>query len=284
MAGMAVSVVFASVLGCYLLWRGSEFALKELVYENKAFAIDQIEAQTDGVLSVDQVRRWSGAKIGDNLFALDLERVRRDLRMVSLIESVSVERILPRTLRIRVAEREPLAQLSLIRPRPGGGVETATFQLDVEGCVMAPVDSRYYSHPPAQPLDQLPVITGPNGNEVQIGRRIESPQAQAALQLIVAFDHSPMAGLVDLKRIDASCSEVLVVTTAQGSEVTFGLTNLDGQLRRWAEVYEAGQKMGRAIASLDLAVTNNVPLRFLEASVTPVVAPKLPKPPRKKHV
>ena len=52
---------------------------------------------------------------------------------------------------------------------------------------------------------------------------MDSPQVQAALQLITAFNSSPMAGLVDLQRIGVSAPEVLVVTTAQGSEITFGL-------------------------------------------------------------
>ena len=38
--------------------------------------------------------------------------------------------------------------------------------------------------------------------------------------------------------------------------------------------------------TLDLAVTNNIPLRWLEASAVPPAAPKSPKPlrPKKKHV
>ena len=95
-----------------------------------------------------------------------------------------------------------------------------------------------------------------------------------------------MAGLVDLKRVDVSSPEVLVVTTGQGSEVTFGLTDLEQQLRRWHAIFELGQKMGKAIATLDLAVTNNIPLRWLEASAVPPAPPKSPKPlrPKKKHV
>ena len=73
--------------------------------------------QTDGVISVDQLRRWAGVKPEENLLALDLARVKRDLEMVPLVQSVSVERILPRTLRIRITEREPIAQVNVPRPR-----------------------------------------------------------------------------------------------------------------------------------------------------------------------
>jgi hypothetical protein len=67
------------------------------------------------------------------------------------------------------------------------------------------------------------------------------------------------------------------VKTGQGCEVTFGLQNLDQQFRRWRDVYEMGLRMRKGnLASLDLAVTNNVPARWLEASVVPPPA-KIPK-------
>ena len=116
--------------------------------------------------------------------------------------------------------------------------------------------------------------------------KIDSPQARAALQLIASFESSAMAGLVDLKRIDVSEPEVLVVTTGQGSEITFSLDNFDQQLPRWQAVHEFGLKMNRVIATLDLAVPNNVPARWLEASTLPPSTPKTAKPLRirKKNV
>ena len=92
--------------------------------------------------------------------------------------------------------------------------------------------------------------------------------------------------LADLQQIDVSSPEVLVVTTGQGSEIAFGLSDPEEQLRHWHRVFIEGQKAGKAIASLDLAVSNNMPARFLEASAVPPIPPKLPKPlhTKKKHV
>ena len=286
MGAIGLGAVFATVFGLYLLYRTGEWALNRLVYENKAFAIQEIDVQTDGVIPPDQLRRWAGVKQEENLLALDLARVKRDLELVPLVQSVSVERILPHTLRIRITEREPIGQVNIPRPRRGGGVELAVYQLDADGYVMVPLDPRQRATLLNQPSDALPVICGINGSELQSGRRIGAPQVQAALQLIIAFEQSPMAGLVDLRRIDVSSPEVLVVTTGQGSEVTFALTDLEQQLRRWHTVFELGQKTSNAIATLDLAVTNNIPVRWLEASAVPAAAPKLPKPlrSRKKHV
>jgi cell division septal protein FtsQ len=282
LAVLAVGVVFGTVFGLYLLWRIVGWALNRFVYENRTFAIQQIEVQTDGVIAADQLRLWAGVKLGNNLLALDLARVKRDLELSPLIGSVSVERILPRTLRIHVTEREPVAQVNVPRRDARGGVEVAVFQIDAEGYVMVPLDPQQRAMPISQVDDQLPVLGGLNPRELQPGRRIESPQVQAAMRLIAEFGRSPMAGLVDLRRIDVSAPEVLVATTGQGSKVTFALQDLERQLRRWREIYSLGQDMNQVIATLDLAVPNNIPARWIEASAAPAVTPKPPKPLRNK--
>ena len=158
--------------------------------------------------------------------------------------------------------------------------------MDADGYVILPLDPRQRATPLSQPNDTLPAIIGINPSDLQPGRRIVSPQVQAALQLIVAFDQSPMAGAADLKHIDVSSSSVLLVTTGQVSEVTFGFMDLERQLRRWHEILESGQKINKAIATLDLAVTNNIPARWIDASAVPPVIPRQAKTlrPQKKHV
>jgi cell division septal protein FtsQ len=273
--------------GLYLLWRVGEVALNAFVYQNADFAIQQIDVTTDGVIAPDQLRRWTGVKPGANLIALDLAAVKRNLELVSVIDSVSVERVLPRTLKIRVTEREPIAQVNVPRADGASGIAVSVFQLDADGMVMQPLDPRLCTVPLAQMNSQLPVIAGLNAFQLQPGRRVESPPVQAALRLIAAFEKSPMAGLVDLRRVDVSAPGVVMATTGQGSEIIFGLDNLDQQLRRWRQIYDLGLRQQRAIATADLAVANNVPVRWMLASAAPVaVTPKAVKPikNRKKNV
>lgn len=285
LAAAALGVVFASVLGVYSLWRASDWALNRLVYENETFAIDRIEVRTDGVLSLDQLRRWTGVRPGQNLFALDLRQVQRNLEMVSSIQFASVERILPRTLRVQVTEREPLARVKLSRLRPGGGVETTVFELDASGWVMLPPEPGQRAAP-APPSEPVPLLCGLSASEIQVGRRVESPAVQAALQFLQAFEHSPMQPLVDVRRVDVSARNVLILTTGQGSEITLGLRDPDHQLRRWRQIHDATQRAGKAIAKLDLAVSNNVPALLVDSSTLPAAPPKAPKTstPRRKHV
>ena len=278
LARVSFLVVFGTLFTLFLLWKIGEASLNTFVYDNPDFAIQVIDAQTDGKIAPDQLRRWTGVKLGSSLIQLRLAEVKRNLEMVSMIESVSVERVLPHTLKVRVTERVPIAQVNFPRADATGGITVSVYQLDADGVVIQPLDPRVCAVPLAQVNPQLPVIAGLNYFQIVAGRRIDQPQLQAALQLIDSFDRSPMAGMVDLQRVDVSQPRVIVATTGQGSEVTFSLDNLDLQLRRWQQIYNLGVQQQKTIATVDLAVANNVPIHWMTASVAPVVTPKTVKP------
>ena len=267
------AVCFGTLFGLYLFWRTGEWALNRFVYENPDFAVQNIDVQSSGTISEDQLRRWSGVKLGENLIALDLAAVKRNLEMASAIDSASVERILPHTLRIRVTERAAVAQVDVAR---GGkdGFSISVFHLDGNGFVMQPLDPAQSIVPLDQMSDSLPIVTGLNVFQLQPGHRLATPEILAALKMIAKFPGSPMAGLTELQRVDVSSSRVFVVTTVQGGEITFGLDQLDEQLARWREIYDLGQRMNKTIASVDLAVANNVPVRWTEKISAPSPAPK----------
>jgi cell division septal protein FtsQ len=268
------AVGFGTLFGLYLFWRAGEWTLDKFVYENPDFAVQQIDVQSTGTISEDQLRRWSGVKLGQNLIALDLAVVKRNLEMASAIDSASVERVLPHTLKIRVTERAAVAQVDVPRAAPGeNGISISVFQLDANGYVMQPLDPRQSIVSLAQ-MNTLPVVTGMNDFQLQAGHRLVTPEILAALKLVAAFPNSPMAGLAELQRVDVSSPRVFVVTTVQGGEITFGLDHLNEQLARWREIYDLGQRMNRMIASVDLAVENNVPVRWAEKISAPSPAPK----------
>jgi len=273
---LGVGALGGALLGALLLWRGGVWVLNRLVYENAAFAIQSVEVRGNERFAAEQVRRWARVRVGENLLALDLGRVERDLRSVPWLGAVAVERILPGTLRLRVSEREAVAQVLVPRAKPGGGVEAAVFLVDAQGFVLLPMDPQQRVAPLVPTAEGLPVLAGIPPRDLLPGRRLASPPTDGALGLISRFAFSQMAGLVDLRRVDVSVPGVLVVTTGQGSEVTLGLADLDGQLRRWRKIHELGLQLKRSAASIDLAVSNNVPVRWLEANVIPVPA----KPPK----
>src|SRR5205814_584475 len=107
-----------------------------------------------------------------------------------------------------------------------------------------------------------------------------------ALRLISEFNRSAMLGLVDVGAIDLSVPQLLQVSTGQGALITFSVENLDLQLRRWRLVHDYASHSGKAVASLDLSVSNNVPARWLETAAAPLPRPKplKPSPYKKRHV
>ncbi len=267
-------------LGLYLVWRIFFFALDLFLYQNPDFALQQILVQTDGKLPAEDIRRQSGVSVGTNLFCFKLMGVKQNLlNKLPMIESVSVERVLPHILRIRVVEREPLAQVTVPRGMANNEPILAVWQLDTSGVVMAPLDPREAVVPLARVNPGLPLICGANAQAAVMGRRVDAekyPEVIAALRFVEAFQKSPMLGLVDLRRVDISSPGVLVVTTGQGGQITFGLANTEQQLRRWREIYDYGKRMNKGdIASADLAVANNVPVRWTLASVVPTSPPTI---------
>jgi cell division septal protein FtsQ len=216
-------------------------------------------------------------KLGANLIHLDLAEVKRNLEMVSMIDSVSVERVLPHTLKVRVTERDPIAQVDVPHVDANGAISVSVYQLDADGVVVQPLDPRVCTVPLAEVNPQLPVIAGLNYFQLQPGHRIELPQVQAALRLVAAFDRSSLAGMVELQRVDVSQPRVIVAATGQGSEVTFGLDHVEQELQRWQEIYNYGAQQQKTIAAADLAVANNVPVLWMTASAAPAVAPKTVK-------
>ena len=143
----AIGVPAVTVFGLYLLWRTGEWALDKFVYENADFAIQRVDVQTDGVIAPDQLRSWSGVKPGANLIALDLASVKRNLELWPVIGSVSVERVLPRTLKIRVTERKPIAQINM--PRAVGAFRHVGFPVEaypVDYTTTGPADAGHLSN------------------------------------------------------------------------------------------------------------------------------------------
>ncbi len=261
----ALGVLFGLGFAMLIFSRGGGALLDRVVYRNPAFAIHHLDVETDGVFSLEQLRIWAGVKLRDNLMAVDLARVKRDLELIPAIESVVVERVLPHTLRIRVTERIPIAEVTFPLLRAGAVNSHGVYRLDAKGFFIFPVEPQQRATP-APTNTHFPVVVGIPPADIRPGWQSELPQVLAALRLIQAFERSPLNASFDLKQIDVSIPNVLQITTSQNCEVILGLVDLERQLRRWRAISTYGQKAGRQLTWLDLSVSNNVPSRWLDTS------------------
>jgi hypothetical protein len=287
MAATAMAISTGIVLSLFVCWKGGEFLLDQYVYTNPSFALERLDIETDGIIPTEQIKAWASLKKGQNVLAMDLARIKRDLEMVPLIESASVERILPKQLIIRVREREPIARINIFAPRSSDGLlELTPIFLDEHGMVISPVLRTLNAQAFDAATRFLPTIIGFPPAAFRPGHPLQSPQVLAALKWIRCFQRSELAGRVDVRSIDVSSETSLMVSTEQGNEVSFAYHGFETQLARWRKVHDFATERRRLIASLDLAVTNYVPARWLDItnSVTPLTRPLQTSPYRKKHV
>ena len=291
-AGIALGISFAVILLCAALWKGGGFALDQLLYSNPAFEIKHLIAESDGLLSPAQIQRWSGVKEGDNLMAVDLALVQRNLALVPLIKSAAVIRRPPETLQLSVTERVPIARVCLLKRVEGtGSLEPSTVYLDAQGYVL-PWLPRAGTSPAIMAAEaranSLPSIIGLAPESLKLGVALRSPQIDATLQWVLGFQHSDISSLVQLQSIDLSDPRSIRVNTSAGTVLTFGFSDIPTQLKRWHAIQLEATASSQIPATIDLAVENYIPVRWQEppGQTSPANLPKSQKsqPIRKRNV
>ncbi|MCX7817615.1 MAG: FtsQ-type POTRA domain-containing protein [Kiritimatiellae bacterium] len=200
-AVFAAGVALLALVGWGTL-AGARRLAAALVYENPLFTLQTLDVSSDGRLTPELLRQYAGVRAGDNLFAVDLRRVREDLLSVPLVREVRVRRRLPNGLEVRVTERTPLARLRM----PGTDLPLA---VDVEGWVLVGDGASA----------ALPLLKGFPTPGLRPGLQLSSPEVRDALLLL---DHCArrraFLGLTprEVRRLDA---ETLVLVLDTGDEV-----------------------------------------------------------------
>jgi cell division septal protein FtsQ len=262
------SVLFVVAAIVLVAWRGVDWSLSEFVYRNPAFAIRDIEVTTDGYLTRETILQWAGVKPKDNLMALDLQLVKRQLERVPVVGAVSLERMLPDRLRIKVEERHPVARVSMLLPHPNGKEHyTATVPLDPQGYVLVPLRRNHVTDHRVLNYAALPELKGFDESELRTSGKLANPNVLAALRLVAEFRRSPMLGLIDIEQIELERNGILTALTRKGMQVKFSSENrFDQQLSHWRQIHDLARQAGKKISKLDLSVTNNVPLHWQNAA------------------
>lgn len=206
MAGVGLLLVAAVALGLLILRQSTRLALTR----NARFTVRTMDVASDGKITPELLREYAGVQPGENLFAVDLQQVRRNLVAVPLVRDARVQRVLPDTLRIRVVERIAVARIPVQR----GSTHHA---VDREGFVLGP---RVAS-------PHLPRILGLDSAVVTPGRLIEGVNARDALQLIELCDRLDPAHDIGLRSVDASHPDMLILTMDHDDTAQLGRSRLD---------------------------------------------------------
>jgi cell division septal protein FtsQ len=257
------------------------------VYRIPALAIQEIVVEVDGVLAPEEVRRLSGVKIGRNILTVDLPALRDRLERHPRIATAKLVVEFPGTLSIHIRERFPLAA---VEPLAGSGLR-ARYLLDDSGHVILPLNPAAAPAPAVAAEEALPRIVGRLSS---VGETDQ--ETLAALELLRAYERLAAGTLPEIASVDVSTPGLLVVTITDGAEVSFGAVTgtFDSQLRRWSDVRRQLAVVGetRTLRTLDLSVSQNAPIRWVESSPNqpasgtqdPPIRPRLKRTPRRTHV
>lgn len=254
-------------------WMGIRATVDAFLLRNDAFALRYFQLRTDGRLSEEQALRWSGVQPGENMWALDLAQIKRNLEMASAVRTAVVERILPDRLRVRIWERRPLFKTYFLSPDQEwpGRMTLKLYMIDSSGFVFLPKTGG------GQEWEReglrLPELTGISGLGLIPGERASSDQVHFAIQTLAAFGASSMADRIRIRSIDVSKRRALVVRTSDRQEVTLGRgeimwdearreKTLATQFRRWEIMLAKARRENMRLIRLDLSVKNNHPFQW----------------------
>jgi len=238
-------------------WVGTCRLLAEFFYTNPRYNICHVRVNSENVFSDEEILALTGLHSGDNIFSVDLESMRKKLLAIGQIRNVTLRRVLPDTLQILIQVREPVAWLvsrvenqKRMIPR----VPAGSFLLEAAGTFYKPthVLPRYLS---------LPIIRGINQKLLASGDLLAVEDLHHALELLrlVSIRRNP---LISLRLLDLSTGYCIQALGESDETITFSTHNFEVQLDRLQELMKVCECSGRRIASVNLFVHRNTPVRF----------------------
>ena len=231
--GAAAALGFRE-LGGWLFARNPRFTIRS----------GGLDLLSTGRLQAAHLRDYAGLAEGLNLFAVDLQEVRKRLLSVPLIKSVQVERVLPDQLRVRVSERVAVARLT--------GPNGFQFVVDRDGVVLGPSNRG-----PA-----LPMLEGVHEPGLAPGTQIRAGSFQDALEAVEYCETAGHSRYFRLARLRVDHEEMLDVRLSSGGRILLGRSNLHWRLDRLAQIVQEAGRRGEVVESADLTVDSNFPITY----------------------
>jgi cell division septal protein FtsQ len=237
-------------------WLGFKKGMREMFSENVNYRITNISVDSTGeTLKPERVLAYLRIQRGQNLMAVDIQEIRRQLESLPMVEKAEVARELPSRLVIRITERVPIANIS-------AASRDIRYQIDSHGVIM---DLMPYQKNPdfRQRLEALPDIIGANVGDIKIGSATPSPEVLLAIKFLQKLQQSDSGLDIDTESIDVSRRGFITIATADHIFVKLSDDDLERQLRRLAVVMEDARQRSARIATIDLTVGGkDVPTTF----------------------
>lgn len=236
--GRALRRSLPALIGLFVLAAigGTAWAGYRFVTTSSRFAITEIEVNGNRQLTADQIRALSSIRLGDNVFATNLDALTRTVRENPWIASAEAHRMLPHTIVIDVREHVAAAMVQL------GGL----YLVDADGHPFKRVElgsDDGAGLPIITGLDRDAYLANPAGTAAQIRG------AMTALESWRSVEDRPSIGEVHLDTHGA----LTLVTYEHAIAIQLGDVNAQLEQRMqtfdatWAELTSAERARTRAI-------------------------------------
>jgi cell division protein FtsQ len=192
---------------------------------SERFAIDTIDVRGTSHLTAEDVRAELPAKLGDNVFKIDLDTVTRTLRKNPWIRTANARRVLPTTLVIDVTERRAVA---IVQTSDG------LYLADETGHPFKPLDG-------VDEAGTLPVLTG------------AITDAELVLRSLAVLDRWRANALrPEVSELHVDAHHAITLRTHDGVAIQLGpMRELDARLpafdAAWSELTDAERGRAKAL-------------------------------------
>jgi cell division protein FtsQ len=223
------------------------------------------DVRVEGVHYLDAARviRIAGIRPGADLLSLDLERVRQRLRLDPRIAGAEVARTLPRGVRIRVVEREPVLLVQHGEP----------WEIDSCGVLLSPLA--------AGVVADVPLLAGPRFERVKAGAWILTPQVRRGIAWVRALGAPDLQLSGQVSEVDVSQSDSTEVLLMSGTRVLSPAWPPSHQdLMALRVVLADLQHRGTRAEAVDMRFRNQVIVRLGKPAGTPSAVWSGPGPAR----
>jgi len=251
--------LFAAVVVGFCLGLGWE----KLFVENDEFLISELELLTiddEPVTFLTHARLSKQANLSpnDTIFSVDKDELKAALLELPEITDVEVGRRLPGKLRVKVAERHPVAWIASrslgIKERD----RQAGLLLDLDGVPFPCASDELWNYAKDLPVISMNIL---EVGEVVVGEEVENAGLKAALDLVVLcldkFEGNQRPAWVVVK------DEIMMeMQTRDGVLATLSYFEQDRQIDQLDRLITHAELQGKSLAKVNLIPRRFVPVHY----------------------
>jgi cell division protein FtsQ len=163
--------------------------------------VTQVRVEGAHYLDEARIEKLAGVAVGQDLFAFDAARARQRLLLEPRIAAASVERRLPRAVRIRIVEREPVMLVSHGVP----------WEIDSSGVLLEPLAKGVVA--------DVPMLVGPRFDRFRAGVQVRTPEVQRGLAWVSALAARELQLAGQVSEVDVSEAALTGLTLLDGTRV-----------------------------------------------------------------